>query len=136
MRPGMIAMFLICGPAFAGDVVLHVSNVRDSSGKISALLFSSADGFPADRARADYQVQAEARKGVTEIVIRNVKPGKYAFSVIHDSNSNSKLDRNFVGIPVEGAGTSNGSSKGKPVFHKALIEVSAGAKVPVEMGYW
>ena len=81
-------------------------------------------------------MQAEARKGVTEIVVRNVKPGKYAFSVIHDSNSNAKLDRNLIGIPVEGAGTSNGASKGKPVFNKALIEVPPGDKVPIEIGYW
>jgi uncharacterized protein (DUF2141 family) len=36
-----------------------------------------------------------------------VPPGRYGVVVIHDENSNMKLDRNFFGIPKEGFGFAN-----------------------------
>jgi uncharacterized protein (DUF2141 family) len=38
-----------------------------------------------------------------------VAPNTYAVSVFHDENSNGKLDTNFMGIPREGVGASNGA---------------------------
>ena len=127
---------LAAAPAFAGDVRLNVSKVKDSSGQVSALLFATEDGFPGETGKAAYQGRVIARKGVTEILLHDVKPGRYAVSVIHDSNSNTKLDRNFLGIPTEGAGTSNSTQRGKPVYHKAVVEVKEGGSITVELNYW
>lgn len=127
---------LTAGPALAGDLRLTVSKVKDGTGQVSALLFATEDGFPSERGKAAYQGRVTAKQGVTEILLHDVKPGRYAVSVIHDSNSNAKLDRNFIGIPTEGAGTSNSTQRGKPVYHKAVIEVKEGGSIEVELNYW
>jgi len=132
----ILVPLLAAAPAFAGDVVLKVSKVKDSSGQVSALLFAAEDGFPSEAGKAAYQGRVTAKSGVTEILLRDVKPGRYAVSVIHDSNSNAKLDRNLIGIPTEGAGTSNGTQRGKPVYHKAVIEVKEGGSIAVDLNYW
>ena len=41
------------------------------------------------------------------VVFENLKPGKYAVSVLHDANKNKDLDKNKLGIPKEGFGFSN-----------------------------
>lgn len=132
----ILISLLAAAPAFAGDIVLKVSKVKDSSGQVSALLFSTENGFPGEAGKAAYQARAVASKGMTELLLRDVKPGRYAISVIHDSNSNAKLDRNFIGIPTEGAGTSNGTQRGKPEYHRAVIEVKEGGSVAVDLNYW
>ena len=38
-----------------------------------------------------------------------VEPGEYAISVHHDDNDNGKMDTNFIGIPKEPTGLSNGA---------------------------
>ena len=41
------------------------------------------------------------------ICINDLPPGTYALKFFHDSNSNGKLDMNWMGIPKEGFGFSN-----------------------------
>ena len=36
----------------------------------------------------------------TVLVLRDVPPGPYGVSVMHDRNANGKLDSNIVGIPT------------------------------------
>jgi small-conductance mechanosensitive channel len=53
--------------------------------------------------------------------IPNETPGTYALAVIHDENMNGKLDTNWLGIPIEGYGFSNGAKGlfGAPSFSAA-----------------
>ncbi|WP_356595400.1 DUF2141 domain-containing protein [Pseudomonas oryzihabitans] len=53
-------------------------------------------------AQAHLAAQAGAQEQRFEL-----PPGRYAVSVIHDSNSNSQLDTNFIGMPTEQYGYSN-----------------------------
>jgi len=57
------------------------------------------------------------------IVIKNLKPGKYAFKYFHDENKNEKLDTNWIGIPTEGFGFSNNAEGmfGPPSFDKTIF---------------
>ncbi len=55
--------------------------------------------------------------------------GWYAVSVVHDENSNSILDANFLGIPKESYGFSNNpKSMGKPSFAEVKFRLDAGQK--------
>lgn len=60
------------------------------------------------------------------IVIKNLKPGKYAFKFSHDENKNEKLEVNWLGIPKEGFGFSNNPIMifGPPSFIKTLFEIN------------
>jgi uncharacterized protein (DUF2141 family) len=51
----------------------------------------------------------------------DIASGTYALAVIHDENSNGKLDTNWLGIPTEGYGFSNDAKAllGAPSFAAA-----------------
>ena len=57
-----------------------------------------------------------------------IGPGTYAVAVFHDENSNGKLDTNFLGIPREGVGASNGARGhlGPPKFDAATFRFPGG----------
>ena len=60
------------------------------------------------------------------LVIRDLKPGKYAFKYFHDENSDEKINTNFMGIPKEGYGFSNNAKGtfGPPSFDKMVFDLS------------
>jgi uncharacterized protein (DUF2141 family) len=45
--------------------------------------------------------KARIANGRALCVFRNVAPGTYGISAIHDENNNGKLDTNFIGMPTE-----------------------------------
>ena len=55
----------------------------------------------------------------------DVEPGEYAISVHHDDNDNGKMDTNFIGIPKEPTGLSNGAVPkfGPPKYKDAAFRV-------------
>ena len=55
-----------------------------------------------------------------------VEPGEYAISVHHDDNDNGKMDTNFIGIPKEPTGLSNGAVPkfGPPKYRDAAFRVT------------
>ena len=55
----------------------------------------------------------------------DVEPGEYAISVHHDDNDNGKMDSNFIGIPKEPTGLSNGAVPkfGPPKYKDAAFRV-------------
>jgi len=59
------------------------------------------------------------------IVFENLPYGNYAVSVLHDENSNGKMEKNFFGIPKEGFAFSNNyAPKIKaPSFTDAMISL-------------
>lgn len=60
------------------------------------------------------------------VVLKDLKPGKYAFKYFHDENDDEKLNTNFVGMPKEGFGFSNNAKGtfGIPSFDKMIFEVT------------
>jgi len=58
-------------------------------------------------------------------VIKNLKPGKFAFKYFHDQNNNEELDTNWIGIPTEGYGFSNNAEGtfGPPSFKEMIFSL-------------
>ena len=54
----------------------------------------------------------------------------YGVAVFHDENGNRKFDENFLGIPKEGQGASNGAvgRHGPPIFDDARFLLDEGTK--------
>src|SRR5579863_1350790 len=101
----------VFGQARAGvaENVIHVEvkGLRSEHGQVLCALFSSAEAFPkkADKAVARLTAKIVERGAACDFA--GVAAGTYAVSVVHDENSNGKLDTNFVGMPREGVGASN-----------------------------
>jgi len=87
-------------------VTIHVDGFRNQKGDLGVTVFKSADGWPENNAKA-LQHGGYPFSGDKASVKLDLPEGRYAFAVIHDENSNHKLDRNLVGFPKEGFGFSN-----------------------------
>src|ERR1700732_1085459 len=116
-------------PAPAVNVIhVEISGLRSDKGQMLCALFSSADAFPtkADKAVARLTAKIAERQAVCDFT--RVAPGSYAVSVVHDENSNGKLDRNFIGMPREGVGASNDAKghMGPPKFGAASFPYRGG----------
>jgi uncharacterized protein (DUF2141 family) len=76
-------------------------------------------------------------KGTVEFDL-DVEPGTYAGSVLHDANSNMRLDSNPAGVPLEGVSSSNvlPTAGGRASFDEAAFDVGPkGATVTMVMRY-
>jgi uncharacterized protein (DUF2141 family) len=107
---------------------VEISGLRSDKGQVLCALFSSAEAFPkkADKAVARLTAKIAERQAVCDFT--GVAPGTYAVSVVHDENSNGKLDTNFIGMPREGVGASNDAKghMGPPKFSAASFRYESG----------
>jgi uncharacterized protein (DUF2141 family) len=103
---------------------IHVKilNIRNSTGTVDCALFDSPVGFPIEVLRSATNVMViKVRHTQARCDFEDIPPGTYALAVIHDENSNGKLDTNWLGIPTEGYGFSNDAKGllGAPSFSAA-----------------
>jgi uncharacterized protein (DUF2141 family) len=117
-------------PPRENQIHVEIVGLRNDKGRALCALFSSADDFPkkADKAVARTTAVISNRHAVCDFP--GVAPGTYAISVIHDENSNGKLDTNFIGIPREGVGASNDAKGqfGPPKFDAAAFRFPGGRR--------
>ena len=114
-----------------------VTNIKGSKGDIIVGIFDSDENFlkkPLDGRLA------KANGDSITVVFENLKPGKYAVSVLHDANKNKDLDKNKLGIPKEGFGFSNNvlGAMGPPSFDRAIIDLTPDVKdldIGIKMKY-
>ncbi len=106
--------------------VAHISGFRNGKGDAGGVLFKTTDGWPEDLSKAFKHGPFPIADGKATVTFEDVPPGSYAFAVIHDENSNHKLDRNFIGIPKEGFGFGNNPhvSLSTPSFKDASVNVA------------
>lgn len=118
-----------------GTITVAVSGVHDRDGFLRVNLYAKPDGFPADTNKA-YQKRDILLKSLPvnapldplRVTFANLPPGAYALCSIHDSNSNNKLDANFLGIPHEDWAVSNDARPRfrSPHFEEAQFTLAAG----------
>ena len=107
---------------------IAVSGLRSAKGMIRVCLTADPANFPGcvdDRHAITRSVPANQ----PDIRILGLAPGNYAAAVIHDENSNAKLDT-FAGIPREGFGFSRNPriGFGPPRFSSAAFAVGGVAE--------
>jgi uncharacterized protein (DUF2141 family) len=115
-----------------GENVIHVeiSGLRNDTGQMLCALYPSAqaDAFPKKAEKAVARLTAKIADGQAVCEFSGIAPGTYAVSVVHDENSNGKLDTNFIGMPREGVGASNDAKghMGPPKFSAAAFQYAGG----------
>lgn len=105
-------------------IVMQVEALKTNDGLVFCDLHNSEKTFPNKPARALARVKVRPVDGKASCVFQNVAAGRYAVAVWHDTNSNQKLDTNFVGIPKEPVGSSNNAKGqfGPPKFKDAAFD--------------
>lgn len=115
------------------SLTTRVTGARNTKGKIIISLFRDAEGFPGDASRIVRQqmVDVEPATMSGQVTFKDLPQGTFAVSVLHDENENGKMDKNFLGIPREGYGTSNnpGKKMRAPRFDEAKFELSETGQV-------
>jgi uncharacterized protein (DUF2141 family) len=118
-------------PAAAYDgtaIEIHIEGLRNTQGIVRLCLTRNEAHFPdcnGDPAAIKRSIPA-AR--AAQVRIEGAAPGSYALAVIHDENSNGRLDR-FMAIPREGFGFSRNPRirMGPPRFDEVRFDVSGTA---------
>jgi uncharacterized protein (DUF2141 family) len=115
----------LAAPAFAEDLTIKLLGVEARGGKILVAVYTQAEfqKKPAYTAMAD----APAKKGDVTVTIKDVAPGTYSFSALHDENGDMKMKINPNGMPGEGWSAVNGDFlRGPPTFEDTKFTVAAG----------
>ncbi len=101
-------------PGQSGTIIVHMTALKNLEGMVGVSLFNTSKGFPGKHDQA-YAKQLKKITASTDMVVfENLPYGTYAVSVLHDENSNGKLDTTFlIGIPKEGIGVSNNPKIGR-----------------------
>ena len=117
-------------PAFAEDLTIKLLGVEARGGKILVAVYTEAEfqKKPAYTALAD----APAKKGEVVVTIKNVAPGTYSFSALHDENGDMKMKINPNGMPGEGWSAVNGDFlRGPPTFADTKFALAAGKPLTI-----
>ena len=111
-----------------GVIQVEVNNFRNTDGQLGVLVFDKDDGYPEDFKKALHSLLIPIEKDTMIVSIADLPYGEYVVTVLHDENSNDKMDKNFFGKPKEGNGVSNDPSPGTfgpPKYEKGIIELSS-----------
>ncbi|MEG3124504.1 DUF2141 domain-containing protein [Sphingomonas sp. GB1N7] len=139
IRVAGASMALLCllpGASPVADLHIDVAKLRNAKGMLRLCLTADPKNFPAcvDDARA---VTRSVPASQTDMVFAGLPAGDYALAVIHDENSNNKLDT-MLGIPREGFGFSRNPTItfGPPRFTAARFTLAGDAnRQQVRMKY-
>ena len=122
----------------AAKLTIKVTDLRNHKGQLIFGVFRSADGFPTEAEKSvNWQVKAANADSVTFTC--QLPPGRYGASVLHDENRNNEMDKNIIGIPVEGYGvTNNPKPKTRAArFDESLLTLPPeGAELMISVQYF
>jgi len=120
-------LFLFHNEILANDSIhVHVTVVgfKNEKGTCRLLLFKEQKGFPENPTYAILALNSNINKDSTHFHFK-VIPGVYAISILHDENTNGKIDKTWYGKPTEGFGVSNNPKirRSIPAFKESRINV-------------
>jgi uncharacterized protein (DUF2141 family) len=104
----MIAAMPIERDATAGgEIRVVVRSLRNNEGRVGCSLFNHAEGFPRNREKEYREIWTPIHGGSAACEFNRIPAGTYAVTVLHDENSDGKMDFNWIGMPTKGYGFSN-----------------------------
>ncbi|MCG6134445.1 MAG: DUF2141 domain-containing protein [Nostoc sp. LLA-1] len=91
---------------FKGSLTVEINGIKNQQGQVCVSIFGSSQGFPNDRDRGVKRQCTKITDKSLELTFDNLQAGSYAVAVIHDQNNDQTLNRNNLGMPIEGFGFS------------------------------
>jgi uncharacterized protein (DUF2141 family) len=120
------------------NFTVEVNELRNSEGTVQFALYNRADAFPDEHFKKYLKVlTGKIINGSSSVTFQNLPEGKYAINVLHDENTDGRINKGFI-FPKEGIGFSNYESLGfsnRPSFDKAYINLSGDLKIRVKIIY-
>ncbi len=111
---------------------IEITGFNSDNGSAMVGLYNTKDTF---LKKSFKSVKTVVKDKKTYAVFSNLTAGEYAVSMYHDENSNGKMDSNFMGIPKESYGTSNGAKgfMGPPKHDDAKFTLSTNKKIAIKI---
>lgn len=119
------------------DLQVSITNLRNASGQFLVAVYNGADGFPKKPEKAYRSILVGADQ--SRFIIGDLPAGQYAVAIVHDENSNGKVDTGGpFGIPTEGIGFSRNPNInfGPPSFDKAAFTLNESAAIEIRTKYY
>lgn len=136
-------LFILPSFIYAGDknvysLSITVECLRNSKGIVQFSLYNKDDTIPDEEFKKFYKQKiGEIDRDSSTVVFNNLPKGRYAVNILHDENSNGKIDKGFI-MPIEGIGFSNYTSIGltnQPNFIDASFKLSSNIKKIIKVIY-
>ncbi|WP_017651709.1 DUF2141 domain-containing protein [Fortiea contorta] len=124
---------------FSGTLTIEVEGVKNKEGQVCASIFAKSQGFPNQRDRGLQRRCTKITDIPVKIIFENLPAGTYAVAVMHDQNKDMLLNRNSLGMPIEGFGFSRNPevTNKPPKFQEAAIFLAgANTKISIQLKYF
>ncbi len=110
--------------AAAGDLEVTVTGFEPGGGAVRVGVFASGPDFEAGLRARGVEIAAEGQS--VRALIRDLPPGFYGIAAYQDADGDDELSKNFMGIPKERYGFSNGARGrfGPPDFEAMRVQVA------------
>lgn len=118
-------------------LTVHLVHFRNNRGNAPVSLYNDRKGFPGDGKRALARAVADIHEQAATVVFKDLKPGVYALSVFHDENRDGRLNKNALGLPREGWGSSNNrvNNFGPPTWNGAKFTLDGSKTIEIRLRY-
>jgi uncharacterized protein (DUF2141 family) len=120
------------GLAQNSNLTVTVSGLKNSNGLLSVELYNAKGKF----LKTAYKTISSAIKSnAATVTFVGIPKAEYTVMAFHDENNNSKLDKNFVGMPKESVACSNNAKgfMGPPKYEDAKFTITADTKISIKM---
>ncbi len=88
-----------------GSVILKITGLRSEKGQVKIAVFNSSEKWLGEEPVYSSTIKVDGQSVTWKM--NDVPYGDYGVAVFHDENSNGKMDKNILGMPLEPYGFSN-----------------------------
>lgn len=116
----------------AASINITVKNIKNTKGVVRVGIISKEKDFPYD---APVGKKVPVSGDSVNVKFNGLAPGEYAVVVHHDENCNDKLDKNLLGVPLEGYCFSNNVKAlvAPPKFKSAKFTLDTSVSQTIKM---
>jgi uncharacterized protein (DUF2141 family) len=120
------------------SLTIIVKNLHNSKGNVQFALYNKDGSIPDEHYNKYFRIsKGKITNKSSFVTFENIPQGKYAVSILHDENSNGKIDKGLI-LPKEGIGFSNIQTIGlsnRPNFGKASFDLTSNLKIMISIIY-
>ena len=119
----------------AGTITVQLTGFENDQGAVKLCVCRSEDEYTGNK-KEFCTASTEIKNKKAQWIFEHMPYGSYSIKAFHDENGNSRLDKDFLGMPTERYGFSNNARGrfGPPTFASAAFTLnSPQLKIAIEI---